>query len=244
MPPKKQKATSTDNNVELNFYKQIPENFLDEKLPNPNIHLHNFTIPFRAVVCAPSGSGKTSFVANLIKLFSAGKGTFAYITIIVRDSDEPIYKYLSSVSDAIQVKENLHNLPDLNKTDKDVASLVIVDDMQNTKLADQSRVLDYAIRCRKKNVSFMYLAQNFHIAPIVLRRNCNYIIILKLSGEREVKCILREFGLGLTKEQLLKMYNYATSEKFHCFICDCESNDINHKYRKDFTEYLQPDLFN
>ena len=91
MPPKK-KATTVDNNVELNFYKQIPENFLDEPLPNPNIYLHNFTIPMRAVVCAPSGSGKTSFVANLIKLFSTGKGTFAYITIICKDDSEPIYK--------------------------------------------------------------------------------------------------------------------------------------------------------
>ena len=99
MPPKKQKQS--DGEPELNFYKQIPENFLDEPLPNPNIHLHNFTIPMRAVVCAPSGSGKTSFIANLIKLFSSGKGTFCYITIIVKDADEPIYRYLSSVSDAI-----------------------------------------------------------------------------------------------------------------------------------------------
>ena len=110
MPPKKQKATSTE--TDMCFYNQVPENFLDEKLPNPNIHLHNFTIPFRSIVVAPSGSGKTSFVANLIKLFSTGKGTFAYITIICRDADEPIYKYLASVSDAIQVKEGLHNLPD------------------------------------------------------------------------------------------------------------------------------------
>ena len=175
MPPKK-KATAVDNNVELNFYKQIPENFLDEPLPNPNIHLHNFTIPMRAVVCAPSGSGKTSFVANLIKLFSSGKGTFAYITIICKDADEPIYKYLASISDAIQIKEGLNNLPDLSKADKDVASLVIVDDQPNIK--DQSRVLDYAIRCRKKNVSFMYLAQNWYVCPIVLRRNINCAIIL------------------------------------------------------------------
>ena len=240
MPPKKQKATSTE--TDMCFYNQVPENFLDEKLPNPNIHLHNFTIPFRSIVVAPSGSGKTSFVANLIKLFSTGKGTFAYITIICRDADEPIYKYLASVSDAIQVKEGLHNLPDLSKADKEIASLVIVDDMQNSK--DQSKVLDYAIRCRKKNISFAYLCQNYYVAPIVLRRNVNYVIILKLSGEKEVKMILKEVGLGLTKDQLMKMYEYCTKEKFNTMIVDCESNDPNRKYRHNFCEYLTVDHFN
>ena len=28
---------------------------------NPNYHLHNFDVPFRALVIAPSGSGKSIF---------------------------------------------------------------------------------------------------------------------------------------------------------------------------------------
>ena len=72
MPPKK---TKSDNN-DMCFYNHVPENFLDEVLPNPNIKNHNFTIPFRAVVVAPSGSGKTSFVANLINCSLLVKGHF------------------------------------------------------------------------------------------------------------------------------------------------------------------------
>jgi hypothetical protein len=226
----------------MNFYNNVPENFLDEVLPNPNIKNHNFTIPFRAIVVAPSGSGKTSFVANLIKLFSAGKGTFSNICIICRDADEPIYKYLSSVSDSIQVKEGLHNLPDLAKSDKETSTLVVIDDQQNQK--NQTRVEEYYIRCRKKSVSIMYLAQNYYVCPIVIRRNCNYVVILKLSGEKEVKMILKEVGLGLSKEQLLNMYKYCTNDKFNTMIIDCESNDVAKKYRHNFTEYLDPSHFN
>ena len=39
---------------------------------NPNYHLHNFDVPFRALVIAPSGSEKSIFLTNLITLFCKG----------------------------------------------------------------------------------------------------------------------------------------------------------------------------
>ena len=60
---------------------------------------------------------------------------------------------------------------------------------------------------------------------------------MKLSGNREVNMILSEFGLGLTKEQLLKMYKYATAEKFSPLIIDLEE-DPERRFRKGFTELL------
>ena len=49
------------------------------------------------------------------------------------------------------------------------------------------------------------------------------MVILKLSGQREVNIILSEFGLGVTKEQLLKIYDYATKEKFSPLVIDLEA---------------------
>ena len=72
----------------------------------------------------------------------------------------------------------------------------------------------------------MYLAQNYYVCPIIIRRNCNYVVILKLSGEKEVKCILKEVGLGLSKDQLINIYQYCTRDKFNSLIVDCESNDV------------------
>ena len=122
--------------------------------------------------------------------------------------------------------------------DKEIATLVIVDDCQLEK--NQNRVEEYYIRCRKKNVSICYLAQNYFIIPKVIRNNCNYLVLLKLSGDRELNIILKENGLGLTKEQLLDMYEYATGEKFLPLIIDIESTDKSRKFRKGFTEYLKP----
>lgn len=238
-PTPKEEHQPTPVSNSMNFYESVPRHFHDTTLENPNIELHNFAIPFRGVVVAPSGSGKTSFVGNLIKIFSKGQGTFVTITIICKDKDEPIYKYLASLSDAIQIKEGgLENLPDLNKADKEVPTLIIIDDQQLERR--QNSVEEYYIRCRKKGVSILYLAQNYYVVPIVIRRNCNYLIVLKLSGEKEIKTMLREVGLGLTKEQLINMYQYATNEKFNVLIIDYESTDINRRYRKNFLEYLNP----
>lgn len=68
------------------------------------------------------------------------------------------------------------------------------------------------------------------------------MILLKLSGNREVNMILSEFGLGVTKEQLLNMYEFATAEKFSPLIIDLEA-DPNNRFRKGFTELLDKDIF-
>ena len=236
MAPKK-----VEINKIVNMYEHIPKSFLNAKSPNPNFNLHNFTIPFRAVCVAPTGSGKSNFISNLITLFCKGKGTFPDIFIICKDDSEELYRWLASISPSIQVKEGLHHLPDLDKFNKEDAHLVIIDDCQLEK--NQKPVEEYAIRCRKKNVSLLYLAQNYFVIPKVIRNNSNYFVILKVSAQRELVLILKEQGLGLTKEQLLKMYDYATKEKFSPLIVDCESTDKQHKFRKGYTEYLDPDDF-
>ena len=63
------------------------------------------------------------------------------------------------------------------------------------------------------------------------------MILLKLSGDREVKLILSEFGLGVTKEELLELYKYATAEKFSPLIIDMEES-ADKRFRKGFTEIL------
>jgi DNA integrity scanning protein DisA with diadenylate cyclase activity len=70
------------------------------------------------------------------------------------------------------------------------------------------------------------------------------MIILKLgSGQREVKMIVSELGGQMDKEQLLEMYEYATNEKFVPLIVNMEESDRYKRFRKGFTEILDPDDF-
>lgn len=221
----------------VNMYERIPKIFLDN-VENPNFNLHHLKIPFRMCIVAPSGSGKTNFLINLLHLFSQGNGTFSSIHIITRNKDEPLYKWITSVCDQIVIKEGLHHTPKLDDYDKDKNHLVVWDDLVLSK--DLSMVEQYYIRARKLNVSVIFISQSFFRIPKMIRNNCNYMIILKLSGNREVNVILSEFGLGVNKEELLKIYEYATAEKFSPLIIDMDE-DKSLRFRKGFLEIIDID---
>jgi|DEB0MinimDraft_6_1074348.scaffolds.fasta_scaffold134712_1 hypothetical protein len=224
----------------INWYEKMPKKFLDTP-ENPNFEYHKLKIPMRVVCNAPSGSGKTTFILNLIHQFSRGKkGTFSTIHIITRNKNEPLYNFLTSEAPSIIIKEGLENTPQLDKFDKEENHLVIFDDLVLSKNLDI--VSNYYIRCRKMNVSVCFLSQSFFKIPPIIRSNCSYMVILKLGGNREVNMILSTFGLGVTKEQLTNIYQYATKEKFSPLLIDMESPPEN-RFRKGFLEILDPEDF-
>lgn len=222
----------------INYYEKIPKAFLVSS-DNPNFEVHQIKIPARIVVSAPSGTGKTNFVTNLIQHFCRGKGTFADILVLTKDKAEPLYEYLETKG--VNVQEGLHNLPDLNKFDKDVNHLIVIDDLMLAKNQDQ--VCEYFMRCRKRNVTIIYLAQHFFKIPVLVRQNSNYFVILKAGNRRSLNLILTEFSVGVSKEQLMNMYEYATKDKFNFLLINCDEGDPNKKYRHNFDEFLDPSQF-
>ena len=62
-------------------------------------------------------------------------------------------------------------------------------------------------------------------------------MVLKLGGSRDINSILRECSVDLTKDQLLKMYQDATREKFNVFIINLDKSS-NDRYRKNFLQYF------
>jgi hypothetical protein len=219
----------------INMYDRMPKDFLDS-VDNPNFELHNLKLPFRMCVIAPSGSGKTNFLVNLLHLFSCGsKGTFSTIDIITRNKDEPLYKWINSQCESIRINEGLSHTPKLDDFDKTKNHLVVWDDLVLSK--DLSMVENYYIRARKLNCSVIFISQSYFKIPKIIRNNCSYMVLLKLSGNREVNLILSEFGLGVTKEELLDFYEYATKEKFSPLIIDMEES-ADKRFRKGLLEIL------
>ena len=225
------------------------ENYYDKKevkkycvkTDNPNYDLHHFDTPFRSLVVAPSGSGKSNFITNLISLFCKGKeGTFDNIYIFCKSREEPLYQFLGDKSKGlIEVHETLEKLPPINELKPSEQTLIIFDDMVND-LKKHPIISEYFIRGRKKSASIMFLSQSYYGTPKIIRQNINYCVILKLGGARDVNAILRECSIGITKDELLYMYDKATKKKFDVLIINLEKSG-NERYRHNFLQYFETD---
>jgi hypothetical protein len=218
----------------INFYQLDEVKKHSSKSHNPNFNLHHLELPFRMLVVASSGGGKTNFVCNLLKLFCKGNGTFDEIIIFCKSKQEPLYEYLEEASKgSIVVTEDLSKLPPINDLENNTQKLYIFDDLVLDK---NPFINEYWIRGRKKSVSLIYLTQSFYNTPKILRQNCRYFALLKLSGNRDLQMIMKDLSIGKSKDELMEMYEYATAEKFGVLLID---NDvIDKKFRKNFTQYL------
>jgi len=219
----------------INFYEIIPKKYLNNP-ENPNFDVHNIDLPFRMCVVAPSGSGKTNFLINLIKVFSQGKGTFSDIHICTANKDEPLYNWLTTENDQIKITEGISTTPKLDDMDKEENHLVIWDDLVLTK--DLKPVEKYYIRARKLNCSVIFLSQSYYDIPKMIRKNSSYLVILNLGGsKRETTAILNEWGQDLDKDELNAIYKDCTAQHMRPLIIQGGKVSLDKKYRKGWKDY-------
>jgi hypothetical protein len=187
-------------------------------------------------VISPSGGGKTQFLLNYI---SKSSDTFGHV-IVVYKSSEPLYEFLRDKigSKNITFYTKLTDLPnpnDLNMGKKQVL-LIFYDQVAER---NQAKIEEYFLRGRKMGggISICYLSQNYFQIPTLIRRQFNYVIIVKLSGSKDMKAIIQNYSLGLDSNEIVKLYKDATREKFNFLKIAVEERDDNKRFSHNFTGF-------
>lgn len=238
----KTKSISGDKqgNENQNYYDIMPKE-LKKTYHNPNIKKHGIEIPFRMSIIGGSGSGKTQAVLELIHRM---KNTFELIVICCKSKHEPLYEFLEMkvnnpkalIFFEISDKESV---PSVDTWAKQGQMLIIFDDLVIEK--NQSLISEYYIRGRKigGGISMAYLSQSYFKIPKIIRIQCNYFIIKKLSSIRDLKLILSEFSLLGTDKTALNlltdMYEYSTLKKGDFLLIDIDQG----KFRRNWLEILE-----
>ena len=154
--------------------------------------------PFRMLIIGPSGSGKTNTLLHVIDKFHPIDKIYLY----AKDTDEEKYQYLINKREQAGIK-NLNDphafieyssdmndvLEDINSynTKRDKKELIIFDDM----IADIMRsekfkaiVKELLIRCRKLNISIVFITQSYFRTPKDARLNSIHSIIMKMGNKK------------------------------------------------------------
>jgi len=98
---------------------------------------------------------------------------------------------------------------------------------------------DIVIRSRRY-LTLIFISQSYFKIPILYRKNCTYLLLLKLSGIKDAKLVLADHVImDIEPEKLLAIYKESVKEKFNFFKIDVNSGDPNKKYSHNFDGFFQ-----
>jgi len=219
----------------VNFYDFIKS----VKTINPNYNTHGIKVPFRMAVAAPSGSGKSNGIMNLIVAFNK---TFHEIIYCIKSADEPLIQHLESkLGSTVQIYENgevpaLESFSRANpqtgrleRIDKK-QRLIIFDDLILDKKANVT-IAQYYVKARKLGFSMVYISQSYFQIPKMIRDNCQLFMLGRNLLKKDLRMILQVFPTEMTLDQFAEFYNELTSEPMTFIIIDIEKRTI----RKNIT---------
>jgi hypothetical protein len=215
----------------INFYNLVPKG---EKKINPNYELHNIDIPFRMLIAAPSGSGKTNALMNLIMYMDK---TFHEIIICVKSADEPLYEMLINKLKNISVFENgdVPPITDYSKIDEKTKRLKRIDKKQRLIVFDDlitdrnanKLAAEYYIKGRKVGFSMVYISQSFYQIPKLIRDNTQYFLLGRNLLKKDLRMILSVFPTEYTLDEFTDLYNELTSEPLDTILINLEKKYVS-----------------
>lgn len=215
----------------INFYNLVPKG---EKKINPNYGTHGIEVPFRMLIAAPSGSGKTNALMNLIVHFDK---TFHEIIICVKSADEPLYNMLIEKLKNIQVFEagEVPPITDYSKIDDKTKRLkridkkqrlIVFDDLITDRNANKI-ASEYYIKGRKVGFSMCYISQSFYQIPKIIRDNTQLFILGRNLLKRDLRMVLSAFPSEYTLDEFTDLYNELTNEDLDTVLINIDKKYIS-----------------
>ena len=132
------------------------------------------------------------------------------------------------------IYENIH---DYNSSRKRKILIVfdemIADIMTNKKL--QAIIKELFIRCRKLNVSLVFIAQSYFSVPKDVRLNSTHYLIMKINNKRELENNTINHSADIDYQDFITIYRECTKEPHNFLTIDTKlpASDLL-RFRKKF----------
>ena len=155
-----------------------------------------------------------------------------------RDLSEPKYEYLIKKCEDAGIKHvnNPNRFIECSKTIDDVFEdidnyspkrdkkvLIVFDDMIANIMINKkfhAVIKELFIRCRKLNISLVFITQSYFSVPKDVRLNSTHYLIMKINNKRELQNIAINHSADIDYKDLMKIYRECTKEPFNFLTKD------------------------
>ena len=183
------------------------------------------------MIIGGSGSGKTNTLLNLINeqhdidkiyLYTRDLNERKYEILIKKYKDAGI-KHLNDPNAFIECSNDVYeNIHDYNSSRKRKILIVfddmIADIMTNKKF--QAIIKELFIRCRKLNISLVFITQSYFSFPKDVRLNSMHYLIMKINSKRELQNIAINHSSDIDYQDFINIYRECTKEPYNFLTID------------------------
>ena len=81
-------------------------------------------------------------------------------------------------------------------------------------------VKELFIRCKKLNISIVFITQSYFRTPKDARLNSTHYILMKIGNKKELKSIAEENSGHLDFQDFLKIYNHCMRDPYSFMMVD------------------------
>lgn len=210
---------------------------IDPRLPQPN---------FRLIMVAPSFTGKSNLILNLlIDHYAEGMEVYIFSKSFGNDSiwdnidipDEFVFDNFDEPAiNAILEKQGKLKQKFKNQLEKVPKLLFIIDDMINDIIDSKSDIITKLFfRGRHFVLSTILTSQAYTAIPSKIRVNGSDMVFFSQSSAREVKTIAEENGFGgLDRKDFTKLFVHATTFEDFSFLYVNRRAPLGSKFRRKF----------
>ena len=214
----------------ISFNDDTDENKIEHNSKWPYIPDHSYSI----LIVGGSGSGKTNALLNLIN----NKLDIDKIYLYAKDPYEAKYQYLINKREKVglghfddhkafieysnDMQDVYKNIEDYNPGKKRKILIVfdnMIADMINNKRLNLI-ITELFIRCRKLNISIVFIMQSYFKVPKDVRLNSTHFFTMKIPNKRELLQIALNHSLDIDVKYFMKILKKYTSEPYSFLVND------------------------
>ena len=181
------------------------------------------------MIIGGSGSGKTNVLINLIN----EQNDIDRIYLYARDLSEPKDEFFIEKREDLGIKhlndpnaliessnttdDVYENIDDYNLIGKRKKIIVfddmIADIMTNKRF--QAIIKELFIRCRKLNISLVFITQSYFSVPKDVRLNSTHYLIMKINNRKQLQNIAINHFADIDYKDFIKIYRECIKEPFN-----------------------------